>query len=528
MKAYNIFILNIIFIFFGCNTFTEPINKDLNDFKFLEIDIIALNNGYKNGNFTIEEVIKAYIERIEKIDQNGPKLNSVIEINPEAISIAKALDQELKNNGSRGYLHGVPILLKDNIDTNDQMSTTAGSRALAGSKPLKDSKVAEKLRKAGAVILGKANLSEWANFRGKRSTSGWSGINGQTKNPYVLTRNPCGSSSGSGVSVSANLTLLAIGTETNGSIVCPSTVNGVVGIKPTVGLISRSGIIPISYTQDTAGPMARSVQDAAICLGFLTGVDENDKKTITSLDNTYDDYTQFLNKNGLKDKRIGVYSGPLGLNDKVDSLFKKSVDLIKKMGAEIIEIETVSSSEARSHSFQVMIHEYKDGLNNYFKSLGKNSPIKDLGELIEFNKNDSIELKYFNQAYLEIAQNTDGIKSEKYLNSLSELKRLSREEGIDKVMDDNNLDAIIAPTGSPAWSTDWFNGDNYHISSSSPSAWAGYPIISVPMGNIHGLPVGLSFFGRAWSEPVLIEISYAFEQSSKARIIPNFHINDEY
>ena len=528
MKAYNIFILNIIFIFFGCNTFTEPINKDLNDFKFLEIDIITLHNGYKNGDFTIEEVTRAYIERIEKIDQNGPKLNSIIEINPDAIKIAKLLDKEMKIKGLRGYLHGVPILLKDNINTKDKMSTTAGSRALNGSKPLEDSKVAEKLRKAGALILGKANLSEWANFRGKRSTSGWSGINGQTKNPYVLTRNPCGSSSGSGVSVSANLTLLAIGTETNGSIVCPSTVNGVVGIKPTVGLISRSGIIPISYTQDTAGPMARSVQDAAICLGFLTGVDENDKKTITSLDNTYDDYTQFLNKNGLKGKRIGVYSGPLGLNDKVDSLFKKSVELIKKMGAEIIEIETVSSSEARNHSFQVMIHEYKDGLNNYFKSLGKNSPIKNLKELIEFNKNDSIELKYFNQAYLEIAQNTDGIKSETYLKSLSMLKRLSQKEGIDKVMDDNDLDAIIAPTGSPAWSTDWFNGDNYHISSSSPSAWAGYPIISVPMGNIHGLPVGLSFFGRAWSEPVLIEISYAFEQSSKARIIPNFHINDEY
>ena len=528
MKAYNIFILNIIFIFFGCNTFTEPINKDLNDFKFLEIDIITLHNGYKNGDFTIEEVTRAYIERIEKIDQNGPKLNSIIEINPDAIKIAKLLDEEMKIKGLRGYLHGVPILLKDNINTKDKMSTTAGSRALNGSKPLEDSKVAEKLRKAGALILGKANLSEWANFRGRRSTSGWSGINGQTKNPYVLTRNPCGSSSGSGVSVSANLTLLAIGTETNGSIVCPSTVNGVVGIKPTVGLISRSGIIPISYTQDTAGPMARSVQDAAICLGFLTGIDENDKKTIKSLNNTYEDYTQFLNKNGLKNKRIGVYTGPLGLNDKVDSLFKKSVELIKEMGAEIIEIKTVSSSEARNHSFQVMIHEYKDGLNNYFKSLGKNSPIKNLKELIEFNENDSIELKYFNQAYLKLAQNTEGIKSETYLKSLSMLKRLSQKEGIDKVMDENDLDVIIAPTGSPSWSTDWFNGDNYHISSSSPSAWAGYPIISVPMGNIHGLPVGISFFGRAWSEPTLIEVSYAFEQSSKARIIPNFYTNDEY
>ena len=528
MKIYNIFVLNIIFMFCSCNTSSEHINTTLNDFKFLEIDIITLHNGYKDGDFTIEEVTRAYIERIEKIDQNGPKLNSIIEINPDAIKIAKLLDEEMKIKGLRGHLHGVPILLKDNIDTNDQMSTTAGSRALDGSKPLEDSKVAEKLRKAGALILGKANLSEWANFRGRRSTSGWSGINGQTKNPYVLTRNPCGSSSGSGVSVSANLTLLAIGTETNGSIVCPSSVNGVVGIKPTVGLISRSGIIPISYTQDTAGPMARSVQDAAICLGFLTGIDENDKKTIKSLNKTYEDYTQFLNKNGLKDKRIGVYTGPLGLNDKVDSLFKKSIESIKKMGAEIIEIETISSSEVRSHSFQVMIHEYKDGLNNYFKSLGKNSPIKNLGELIKFNENDSIELKYFNQAYLKMALNTEGSKSEKYLNSLSSVKTLSQKEGIDKVMDENDLDLIIAPSGSPSWSTDWFNGDNYHISSSSPSAWAGYPIISVPMGNIHGLPVGISFFGRAWSEPTLIEASYAFEHSVQARIIPNFYTDDEY
>jgi amidase len=528
MKIYKIFVLNVIFLFGSCNTSYESINTTFNDFKFLEIDIITLNNGYKNGDFKIEEVTRAYIERIQKIDQNGPKLNSIIEINPDAIKIAKLLDEEMKISGSRGYLHGVPILLKDNINTKDKMSTTAGSRALNGSKPLEDSKVVEKLRKAGALILGKANLSEWANFRGRRSTSGWSGINGQTKNPYVLTRNPCGSSSGSGVSVSANLTLLAIGTETNGSIVCPSTVNGIVGIKPTVGLISRSGIIPISYTQDTAGPMARSVQDAAICLGFLTGIDENDIKTLKSLNNIHKDYTQFLNKNGLKDKRVGVYTAPLGSNDKVDSLFRNSVELIKDMGADVIEIKTVSSSDARSHSFQVMIHEYKDGLNNYFKSLGMNSPIKNLKELIEFNENDSIELKYFNQAYLKLAQNTEGIKSKKYLNSLSNLKRLSQKEGIDKVMNENDLDVIIAPTGSPSWSTDWFNGDNYHISSSSPSAWAGYPIISVPMGNIHGLPVGISFFGRAWSEPTLIEVSYAFEQSSKARIIPEFHINDEY
>jgi len=528
MKINKLFIVSIISIFLGCNSSLEFEKKEINDFKYIEIDIVTLNKGYLNGDYSIEEVTKAYIDRIENIDQKGPNLNSIIALNPDAISIAKSLDIELKLKGPRGRLHGIPIILKDNIDTNDKMATTAGSRALAGSKPLKDSKVVEKLRNAGAVILGKANLSEWANFRGRRSTSGWSGVNGQTKNPYVLSRNPCGSSSGSGVSVSANLTVLAIGTETNGSIVCPSTVNGVVGIKPTVGLISRSGIIPISYTQDTAGPMARSVQDAAICLGFLTGTDENDEKTFASLNHAYKDYTQFLNKNGLQGKKIGLYTAPLGTNDKVDTIVKNTVKLIKSLGAEIIEIDFISASETKNHSFQVMLHEYKDGLNEYFKSLGVDSPIKDLDELIDFNENDTIELKYFNQAYLKLAQQTGGTKSEVYLKSLSALKTLSQDQGIDKVMNDNNLDAIIAPTGSPAWSTDWFNGDNYHISSSSPSAWAGYPIITVPMGNVHGLPVGLSFFGRAWSEPTLIEVSYAFEQSSKSRIIPKFHSNDEY
>jgi amidase len=318
MKFFNLIIFLVFLNSSGCSSFSETTNNNLNDFKFLEFDIKTLNNGYVNQEYTIEQVIAAYIDRIKQIDQNGPALNSIIEINPDAIFIAKSLDIELKVKGSRGLLHGIPILLKDNIDTKDNMSTTAGSRALKGSKPLNDSKIAERLRNAGAVILGKTNLSEWANFRGRRSTSGWSGINGQTKNPYVLTRNPCGSSSGSGVSVSANLTVLAIGTETNGSIVCPSTVNGIVGIKPTVGLVSRSGIIPISYTQDTAGPMARSVEDAAICLSFMTGYDKNDNKTLASENFKQNDYTKFLNINGLKNKRIGIYYSPLGVNDKVD------------------------------------------------------------------------------------------------------------------------------------------------------------------------------------------------------------------
>ena len=322
--------------------------------------------------------------------------------------------------------------------------------------------------------------------------------------------------------VSANLTALSIGTETNGSIVCPSTTNGIVGIKPTVGLISRSGIIPISFTQDTPGPMARTLEDAVIALGEITGVDEHDSKTLESKKHLLNDYTAFLNPNGLKGKRIGLYTKPLGINSEVDKLFFKSVDEIKKIGASVIEIDKINSEITREMSLKVMLHEYKDGLNDYFKSLGDNAKIKSLDQLIDFNNKDSIELKFYNQSYLELANNTEGIKSEEYKKALNNLIKLSREEGIDKVMDEYNLDAIIAPTGNPAWTTDWINGDRYLVHSSSPAAWAGYPNISIPMGNIHGLPVGISFFGRAWSEPKLIEIAYSFEQKTKARIVPQF------
>lgn len=512
-----LFLIIIFFLFSSCHN--EISQKE---FPYNEITISELRKGYSNGEFTVYDVISAYIKRINEIDQSGPKLNSIIEINPDALKIAKQLDVELSSGNIRGKLHGIPVILKDNIDAADKMSTTAGSRAMIGSNPLKDSFLVKKLIESGAVILAKSNLSEWANFRGNNSSSGWSGVIGQTKNPYFLDRNPCGSSSGSAVAVSANLTSLAIGTETNGSIVCPSTTNGIVGIKPTVGLISRSGIIPISFTQDTPGPMARTLEDAVIALGEITGVDEYDSKTLESKKHFLNDYTAFLNLNGLKGKRIGVYTKPLGINSEVDKLFFKSVDEMKKIGANVIEIDKINSEITKELSLKVMLHEYKDGLNAYFKSLGKNAKIKSLDELIEFNYKDSIELKYYDQHYLELANETDGISSKEYKKALINLIRLSREEGIDKVMDQYNLDAIIAPTGNPAWTNDWINGDRYLIHSSSPAAWAGYPNISIPMGNIHGLPVGISFFGRAWSEPKLIEIAYSFEQKTKARIVPQF------
>lgn len=520
---FKIFFIGFLLLFTSCQpNKSKSSSIDITDFRFDEITIAELQDGFNNGKFTIKEVIKGYVNQIENIDKNGPQLNAVIQVNPDALTIAEQLDKELKEGKSRGVLHGIPVLLKDNIDTHDNMFTTAGSRALQGSKPLQDSFVAEKLREAGAVILGKANLSEWANFRGEMSSSGWSGVGGQTKNPYVLDRNPCGSSSGSGVAVSANLTVLAIGTETNGSIVCPSNNNGIVGIKPTVGLISRTGIIPISFTQDTAGPMSRTLTDAVICLGALTGIDNRDSKTLASKEHIKNDYTKFLKKDGLEGKKIGIYTAPLGRNYKVDTIFNQAVDFIKKQGAEVIEIDKISDSNVGGLSFQVMLYEYKDGLNNYFKSLGKDAKIKSLEELIEFNKKDSIEMEFYNQRYLEMALEKDALDSEGYKETLAKMLEGSRKNGIDNVMDEHNLDAIISPTGGPAWKTDHINGDSFGLGSSSPAARAGYPNITVPMGFVDALPVGISFFGRAWSEPILIEIAYAYEQGTKHRKAPQF------
>jgi len=524
MKINPLFIVVITLLLpvVSCRQQTGNNAVTTRQFRFEEFTIELLQQGYANGDFTVTDVVQAYLDRIDAIDDAGPMLNAVIQVNPDAMTIAAELDAELREGKVRGPMHGIPVLLKDNIDTHDGMETTAGSRALRGSHPLKDSFVAQKLRESGAVILGKANLSEWANFRGNLSSSGWSGVGGQTKNPYILDRNPCGSSSGSGVAVSANLCMIAIGTETNGSIVCPATANGIVGIKPTVGLLSRSGIVPISFTQDTPGPMARTVRDAATALGALTGIDSADSRTAASEGKYLTDYTPFLKEEGLRGKRLGWYTSARGTHYKVDTLMQKAVDYIRSQGAEVIEIDRIYDKEAGSLSFQVLLWEFKDGLNKYFASLGENAPVKTVEELIAFNNNDSIELLYYDQELLLEAQKKGSVESKEFLDIVEKMNRLVREEGIDKVMTENRLDAFIAPTGSPAWKTDLINGDTYTVSSSSPAAVSGYPNITVPMGFVEGLPVGISFFGRAWSEPLLLEIAYAYETGTRHRKPPSF------
>ncbi len=493
-----------------------------------EMTISTLQDGYREGRFTITQVTQAYLDRITEFDKNGPSLNAVLEINPDAIQIAGELDRELKSGKIRGPMHGIPVLLKDNIDSKDRMPTTAGATVLRNSYVTTDSYIAKKLREAGAVILGKANLSEWANFRADVSSSGWSGVGGQTKNPYVLDRNPCGSSSGSGVAVAASLCMLAIGTETNGSIVCPSNNNGIVGIKPTVGLLSRTGIIPISYTQDTPGPMARTVEDAAICLGALTGIDPEDQKTLASEGNSLSDYTKCLKKDGLKGRRIGVIKNSGGFSEKVDSLLKLAIADMTAKGAEVIEVEAPSGRNYNDASYQVLLYEFKDGLTKYFARLGENAPVKNLTGLIEFNKKDTVELKFFDQKILIQAEKKGDLNSKEYKDALTRMLRATREEGIDKMMNTNKLDALIAPTGSPAWKTDLILGDHFVGGSSSLAAIAGYPAITVPMGMVSGLPVDITFFGRAWSEPVLIEIAYAYEQATMHREAPKYLESDQF
>jgi amidase len=499
------------------NEFSNQINLD-------EITIAQLRQGYKEKKYTIAQIVSTYLQRIDAIDKKGAALNSVIYLNPDALKQAEALDKEMADGKIRGPLHGIPVMLKDNIDTHD-MPTTAGATVLRNSFPIQDSWVTKKLIEAGAIILGKTNLSEWANFRGNMSSSGWSGVGGQTKNPYVLDRNPCGSSSGSGVAVAANLCILAIGTETNGSIVCPANNNGIVGLKPTVGLISRSGIIPISFTQDTPGPMCRTVEDVAISLGAMAGIDSSDNKTINPEGVFLTDYTKFLKADGLKGKRIGVIKGSANFHVKVDSLFTRAVAFMKSKGAEIIEVQE-PTEKIEDNSFTVMLYEFKDGLNSYFKSLGEKAPVKSLEELIAFNKKDSVELRYFDQELLVMAQAKGDLKSKEYTDALSRMLIATREHGIDKLMNDNHLDALIAPTGSPAWKTDHVNGDHYIGGSSSLAAIAGYPSIAVPMGFIDALPVDISFFGKAWSEGLLIEIAYAYEQGTKHRQAPKYLVTD--
>ena len=493
-------------------------------FELDELTIDDLQKGLGSGKYTSQTLTQKYLDRVEDIDQRGPTIKSVIEKNPDAPAIATALDNERKAGRVRGNLHGIPVVIKDNIDTHDRMMTTAGSLALAGSIPLQDSSVAKKLRDAGAVIIAKTNLSEWANFRSSHSSSGWSGRGGQTRNPYVLDRNPCGSSSGTGAAIAANLAAIGVGTETDGSVVCPSNANSLVGIKPTLGLISRAGIVPIAHSQDTAGPMCRTVTDAAILLGALTGIDARDDATKASAGKSLVDYTKSLDINGLKGARIGVHRKSFGFSDTVDKLMKDCLDIIKTRGATVVDPADIPTHGKFDDSeLEVLLYEFKADLNAYLASLGPRAPVKSLKEIIDFNEQyRDREMPYFGQDLLVKAQAKGPLTDKAYRDALAKNQRLSRKEGIDFVMDKNKLDALIAPTGGPPWPTDWVNGDHFTGGYSSASAVAGYPHITVPAGYVYGLPVGISFFGRAWSEPVLIKFAYAFEQATKARRPPEF------
>ncbi|MDQ5838863.1 MAG: amidase [Acidobacteriota bacterium] len=491
-------------------------------FQLEELTVADFQAGVKSGKYTARRVAEMYLKRIEEVDRRGPALNSVIEVNPEALSIADALDRERKQGRVRGPLHGVPVLIKDNVGTADRMETTAGSLALVGARPAQDAFVAQRLREAGAVIIGKTNLSEWANFRSTHSTSGWSGRGGQTRNPYALDRNPCGSSSGSGAAVSANLCLVAVGTETDGSIVCPSGTCGVVGIKPTIGLVSRSGVVPISHTQDTAGPMARTVADAAALLNVLTGFDPRDPVTREGGRLARTDFTNSLDPTGLKGARIGVARKFFGFNDEVDKLMADAIDLMKREGATLVDpADMATHGKLDAPEFDVLLFEFKADINKYLASLPAGDHPRTLKDLIDFNdKNREREMPFFGQELFTKAQAKGPLTDPAYLKALRSCQTLSRAQGIDALMTKNNLDAIIAPTGGPAWTTDLLNGDHFIGGSSTPAAVAGYPNVQVPAGYVYGLPVGISFYGRAFTEPKLIRIAYAYEQASKHRRPP--------
>jgi amidase len=499
-------------------------------FELDEITIGELQDGMKSGKFSARSIAEKYLLRIAAVDKSGPHVNSVIEINPDVVEIAEALDKERKEKGPRGPMHGIPVLIKDNIATADHMLTTAGSLALVGSKPPADAFIAKKLRDAGAVILGKTNLSEWANIRSNHSISGWSGRGGQTRNPYALDRNPCGSSSGTGAGISANFAAVGIGTETDGSIVCPSSTNGLAGIKPTVGLLSRSGIIPISHTQDTPGPMCRTVRDAVILLGALTGVDPADSATAASSGKSFTDYTQFLNPDGLRGANIGVLRKAFGFNPAVDKLLESALDVLKKQGATLVDpVAIETAGKFRESEFLGFMYELKADLNAYLAWLGPNTPVKTLKEIIEFNeKNAAREMPFFGQENFLTAEEKGPLTTQEYVDAIQKNHQLAGKEGLDATMDKFKLDAILGPTGGPAWLTDIVNGDAYGGGSSSFAAVAGYPNITVNAGFVHGLPVGISFFGRAWSEPVLIKLAYGFEQATKFRQAPKFlaHIEE--
>ena len=492
-----------------------------------EITVAELRAALDARRVSARELVDMYLARIDQIDRNGPRLNSILEVNPDAHTIANDRDAELQRGESRGPLHGIPILLKDNIDTADQMLTTAGSLALTRSRPPLDATVVARLREAGAVILGKTTLTEWANFRGFQSSSGWSGRGGQCLNPYALDRSPCGSSSGSAAAIAANLAALSLGTETDGSIVCPSHVNGIVGIKPTVGLTSRAGVIPIAHSQDTVGPHGRTVADAAAGLGVLTGRDARDPMTEDAAGGGHRDYTQFLDPNGLRGARIGVprNAGFFGYSQEADAITEAAIEALRYLGAEVIDQTDFPNAEEMAEEpgeFEVLLYEFKADLNDYLA--GRNDPeIRTLEDLIRFNdEHANEELLYFGQEIFEAAQEKGPLTEKGYRDALAKNHRLSREEGIDAILQEHNLDALVAPTGSPAWRIDLINGDLFLGASSSPAAMAGYPLVTVPAGHAFGLPVGITFMGTAYSEPTLIKLAYAFEQATQVRERPRF------
>jgi len=492
------------------------------DFELNEESISSLQEKMAAGKYSSEQLTNLYLKRIGEVDKKGPVLNAVIEINPDATAIAKAMDAERKAGKLRGPLHGIPILIKDNINTADKMQTSAGALAMEGHIASADAFVVKKLRDAGVVIIGKTNLSEWANFRSSHSCSGWSSRGGQTKNPYILDHNPCGSSSGSGAAVAANLCTVAVGTETDGSVTCPASTNGIVGIKPTVGLVSRSGIIPISATQDTAGPMAKTVKDVAILLGAMAGIDADDAVTKQSDGRSQPDYTKFLDVNALKGKRIGIDKKPQGDNQYLHALQQKSAELIKQLGAEIVELEYLDKiSKLGDSEFLLLQYEFRDGLNKFLA--GSNAKMKSLTDVIEFNKqNENRAMPYFKQDILENSDKKKNLDSKEYKSAFSKSHLQSRKM-LDSLFKENKLDAITGLTMGPACSIDVVYGDRWgDVSLTSPAAMAGYPHISVPCGAVYELPVGLSFFGPAYSEAVLIGIAYAYEQASRARTAPKF------
>lgn len=491
-----------------------------------EATIPELQSAMESGRTTSLRLVQWYLRSIQKIDRGGPRLRSIVELNPDALEIARKLDEERRERGSRGLLHGIPVVLKENIATTDKMETTAGSLALLGSRPRHEAYVVRKLREAGAVIIGKANLSEWANFRSTVSPSGWSARGGQVRNPYVLDRSPCGSSSGSAVVVAANLTSVALGTETDGSILCPSSINGVVGVKTTLGLVSRTGVVPIAHSQDTVGPITRTVTDAAILLGALVGVDSDDASTRYSRGKYHRDYTKFLDSDGLRGARIGVPREVYwGYSDKSDAIAEAAIKRMRQLGAKIVDPANIPTAKQMSTSedeLTVTLHEFKADLNHYLSEL-EVSKVRSLKDVIAFNdRHRQKELKYFGQDLFLKAQKTTNLNNRKYLKALKRNHLLSRQKGIDFVMSEYRLDALVAPTTSPAWVVDQIDGDHGLGGASQPTALAGYPAITVPAGFAFGLPVGITLMGRAFTEPTLIRLAYAFEQGTRHRIPPKY------